>query len=309
MPASLPSTLGAVLIGGLFASMLGGMVNLQSMLYYRSYKKDPSPIKSLVLAVWLLDNLHTAFIWAALWIVLIQRYGNQDTDHIPWCISLTVITTAVVTVLVHCFFAHRVFLLSKRNLFMTVPVLALTLLRLVAATVSTWEMLHYRSFLMFRTHALWIFTLGLSVSSVVDILITSLLVYLFRTNRTGTGRFNHIIDKLILYGVEAGSITCLGTILSMIFWIIPPHNLVFLGIHVVIGKLYANSLLATLNTRESTRHHGSGQRAPVVYFERRPQFSTSDPSSKHSVEVADLQINVETRTNIQYDGGSVASSK
>ncbi|KAJ7207506.1 hypothetical protein GGX14DRAFT_116601 [Mycena pura] len=212
MSGSLPSTLGALLLGGLFASVLGGMVNLQGMLYYRSYKKDPSSIKLLVFAVWLLDNLHTGFIWGALWIALINRNGDTDTDPIPWCIALTLIITAVVTFLVQCFFAHRVYLISRRNLFMTVPVLALTLLRLVASCISTWKMLHNLSYHLFRVHALWVFTLGLAVSSVVDILLTSLLVYLFRTNRTETGHLNQTIDTLILYGVEAGSITwCIPT--------------------------------------------------------------------------------------------------
>ncbi|KAJ7207508.1 hypothetical protein GGX14DRAFT_455622 [Mycena pura] len=57
---------------------------------------------------------------------------------------------------------------------------------------------------------------------------------------------------------------------------LPPQNFVFLGTYFVIGKLYANSLLATLNTRESIRHDArnrhscpSGQRAaPVLYLKR-----------------------------------------
>ncbi|KAJ7207503.1 hypothetical protein GGX14DRAFT_543582 [Mycena pura] len=231
----------------------------------------------------------------------------------PGASVVQVLRSLIITV-ANSFFAHRVFLLSKKNLFMTVPVLALTLLRLVAATVSTWEMLHYHSFGLFRVHARWIFTLGLSVSSIVDILLTGLLVYLFRTNRTETGSLNHIIDKLILYGVEAGSITCIATIISMLFWVITPNNLIFLGVHVAIGKLYANSLLATLNTRKSIRHdaghcscdHGT----PVVYLERRPQKSPglAGSSNKLSGVVTDLQINVETRTNVQFDGRSIASS-
>ncbi|KAJ7360958.1 hypothetical protein DFH08DRAFT_842634 [Mycena albidolilacea] len=57
---------------------------------------------------------------------------------------------------------------------------------------------------MFRLKAQWIFTSGLAVSSAVDILTTALLVYFFRRNRTGTGRLNHVLDKLTLYGLETG---------------------------------------------------------------------------------------------------------
>ncbi|KAF7334288.1 hypothetical protein MSAN_02390400 [Mycena sanguinolenta] len=132
---SVPQTLGALLIGGLFATLLAGVVNLQTIFYFRTYQKDPLPVKVLISVVWLLDSLHTAFIWAGLWFFLVQNYGAQDRDRIPWCIAFTLIITALVTFLVHCFFAHRIFLLSKKNWFM----LVLTLLRLSASSVSTWE--------------------------------------------------------------------------------------------------------------------------------------------------------------------------
>ncbi|KAJ6541651.1 hypothetical protein B0H19DRAFT_1268620 [Mycena capillaripes] len=298
----IPRTLGAILVGGLFASVLAGMVNLQTVLYYRSYKKDPLPVKFLIFTVWVLDNLHTGFIWGGLWFCLIQNYSVADSvDSIPWCIALTVIITALVTFLVHCFFAHRIFLLSKRNWFMTLPILALTLLP--AASVSTWEMLRYRSFDAFRLHARWIFTLGLSVSSVVDILITCSLVYLFQKNRTEAGRLNHVLDKLIVYGLETGSLTCLGTIVAMLLWVITPHNLIFLGLYVVIGKLYANSLLVTLNTRKNIQLNPSRcsceHTGPILYLEPRtpksPGHGQDGPSKKIPAE---LQITVRTQTNV-----------
>ncbi|KAJ6479220.1 hypothetical protein C8R47DRAFT_1137425 [Mycena vitilis] len=314
----IPRTVGALLVGGLFASVLAGVVNLQTVLYYRSYRtRDPLLVKLLILVVWLLDNLHTGLIWGGLWDYLIQNYTSPNrVDSIPWCIALTVVVTAIVTFLVHCFLAHRIFLLSKRDWFMTLPVLALTLLRLVAASVSTWKMLHYRSFDLFRQHARWIWTLGLAVSSAVDILIAGLLVYLFQKNRTGSGRFNHVLDKLILYGLETGSLTCFGTVIAMLLWLTPPDNLIFLGVHVVIGKLYSNSLLVTLNTRKNiqprppTQCICNEQRTPVLYLEPRTQkvsgqYLDSGPSKLH----ADLEINVETQTNIHYDGASIGSSK
>jgi len=200
---------------------------------------------------------------------------------------------------------------------MTLPILALTLLRLVAASVSTWEMLRYRSFDMFRLKARWIFTLGLSVSSGVDVLITGLLVYLFRKNRTGTGRFNHVLDRLMLYGLETGSLTCLGTIITMLLWVITPKRLIFLGLHVVITKLYANSLLVTLNTRNHIqvgRSNASSdqhkEHNPVIFLEHRaPKSHGTLPDGLSDKMAPELQINVQTQTNVRYDGESIASFK
>jgi len=58
----------------------------------------------------------------------------------------------------------------------------------------------------------------------------------------------------------------------MLCWTIIPNNLIFMGLHFVIGKLYANSLLVTLNTREITREkirrarsNGSGEHGGAVH--------------------------------------------
>ncbi|KAJ6606787.1 hypothetical protein B0H10DRAFT_2074345 [Mycena sp. CBHHK59/15] len=311
MPApDIPTTLGALLIGSFFASVLSGIVNLQTVLYYRSYKKDPRGIKCLVFGVWFLDNIHTGFIWGGIWQYLIRNYGEHaKIDYIPWSIALTVVLTAIVTFLVHCFFAHRIFLLSKRNWFMASPVLALALLRLAAASVSTWEMFHYHSFDLFKLHARWIFTCGLSISSAVDIIIAGCLFYLFQSSRPEAGQLNQIIDKLMLYAFETGSLTCIGTIVSMICWVVIPRNLVFLGLHFVIGKLYANSLLVTLNTRKDIRRgrmSSSGDPAsPVLFLQPCPQKAFRQYLAGPSKGATNLQINVQTHTDVQFDSNSI----
>ncbi|KAJ7127785.1 hypothetical protein C8R44DRAFT_979380 [Mycena epipterygia] len=316
----IPTTVGAILIGGLFATLFAGMTNLQTMLYYRTYKKDPVPVKSLVFCVWLLDNLHTGFVWATLWHCLIEDYGQPEKINIiPWCIALTLLTE-LLTFLVHCFLAHRIFLLSKKNLFMTLPALVLTFIRLGASSASTWAMLHFQDFSLFQKHASWIFTLGLSLSSANDILTTGLLVFLFLSNKTGTGRLNHVLEKLIMNGLETGSLTCVGILVTMLCWVLASQVLIFLGLHFVMGKFYANSLLVTLNTRMNLHSHSRSAcscnetRGPIVFLEPRTPKATGKyldgPSTTNKVP-EDLQINVTVQTQMSvhrdYDAESISS--
>ncbi|XP_006459695.1 hypothetical protein AGABI2DRAFT_116655 [Agaricus bisporus var. bisporus H97] len=58
-----------------------------------------------------------------------------------------------------------------------------------------------------------------------------------------------LVDSTTIYALENGALTCFTTTASLICWLAMPKNLVFLGLHFVIGKLYANSLLASLNIR------------------------------------------------------------
>ncbi|KDR72001.1 hypothetical protein GALMADRAFT_126606 [Galerina marginata CBS 339.88] len=282
MVVDISKSFGALLIGGLFASTLSGFVIVQVFVYFKTYPADLTPLKSLVLAVWFLDTCHTAFIWSALWGYLIDNYGAPDKiDVIHWNLALTIVMTAILTFLVHLFFAYRIFMLSKKNYYLTTPIVILAILRLVSASVTTAEMLHYGTFSQFREKIRWVFTTGLALSTTVDVLITTSLIVLLQTSRTDAANLNAIIDSLIKYSFETGTLTCAGTVISMICWLTMPTNLIFMGLHFVIGKFYANSLLVTLNMRANIRRSRSqtskDYNAPVHLFDtRRRHTSESD---------------------------------
>jgi len=265
MSVNIATTFGALLLGGLYASLLSGMVAIQVIIYFKTYQGDRTRIKVLVLVVWILDAMHTGLMWGGLWDMLIGNFGQAEhIDFLPWAISSTVAVTGVLTFLVHCFFSHRIFMLSRRNWFLVVPILLIALARIASASLTTAELILLKSLTEFKKHFHWNFTLGLALSSVVDILITGSLFFLLKTSRTTDFNLNAVIDSLILYAFETGSLTTAGTIVAMICWLVMPYNLIFMGLHLVIAKFYANSLLVTLNTRRnlrrarsSTTHHGS----------------------------------------------------
>ncbi|KAF5366606.1 hypothetical protein D9758_008942 [Tetrapyrgos nigripes] len=293
----IPRTYGALLIGALFASILSGAVAVQSLIYQKMYPRDPRSIKLLVFLIWSLDTFHTGLIWGSLWKHFITDYGfSAEIDHIPWTLALSIVFTAVLTFSVHCFFANRIYMLSKRSWILTIPIVLLAVLRLISAAGTTVEMMILQSFSNFRHEVRWLFTLGLALSSGVDILITVSLFYLLQSSRTEGGRFNGVIDSLILYTFETGSITSAATVVSMICWIVAPTNLIFMGLHFVISKLYANSLLVTLNTRKNLRNRNrsvSGSGSPnnnqaLILEARRAQGQNSATDSAFHVKSTEV---------------------
>ncbi|KAJ3842340.1 hypothetical protein F5878DRAFT_607964 [Lentinula raphanica] len=310
-------TFGALLIGSLSASFLSGAVTIQSLVYHKLYPTDEAALKILVLAIWLLDACHTGFIWASQWEYFIAFYGNEGKiDYIPTTLALSIATTGILTFLVQSFFAHRIFLLSKRKWSVVAPVVIFAVLRLMSAAATTGTMLHYRSFIQFRDNVRWLFTLGLALSSMVDIWITSSLFILLKRSKLEGGSLDGVIDTLILYTFETGSVTCAATVVSMICWIVIPTELIFMALHFVIGKFYATSLLVTLNTRRGLRDvqsrgsssRSGGRRAAFVLDNRRATRISKDgfigSSSQTRYQdvgkgtVTELQINVER--SIQY---------
>ncbi|KAI0714548.1 hypothetical protein C8Q76DRAFT_727080 [Earliella scabrosa] len=254
--ADVSDTIGAILVGALVSALLSGTVTTQTFVYLKIYGGDDYRRNILIVCtLWLLDTLHLSMAFASAWIYLIQNWGNDHIyDFIPWTIALTVALTAVVTLISHCFFAHRVYILSGCSWWLTLPILVLAVGRLAAALVSTSEMITLRSYEAFVDQVGWVFTTGLSLSTSVDVLITVSLIALLQRSRTGFSTItDHLIDVVTLYTVETGLVTSITTAVSLICWLIMPRNLIFLALHFSISKLYATSTLATLNARKSLR--------------------------------------------------------
>ncbi|KAF8079374.1 hypothetical protein FPV67DRAFT_114924 [Lyophyllum atratum] len=282
------STYGALLLGASIAFALSGVVGLQCVIYFKMYSEDLAQVKTLVCAVWTLDLTHSAFLITSLINYFITSFGNREhVDYIPWSIAFTVVVTAIQTFLAHCFFAQKIFRCepldpspysvlmimplveaSNNNWFITGPIFVLALLRLLAASVSTVEMVHLHQYSAFtQRYPGWVFTTGLSLSAGTDVIITGWLCYFLREmrGRMGSTIMIQLVDTLTLYTIETGALTSVATIASLICWLTMPTNLIFLGLHFVIGKLYANSLLASLNTRKELRRMRSHQR-PVLHL-------------------------------------------
>jgi len=309
MRATVENTYGALLLGAFLACGLSGIVTVQSFLYIKLYPKDATRTKFIVGTVWFLDTLHTCLVMASIWNYLIPHFGDVPrVDFIPWTVAMSIAVTAILTIIVHCFLARRIYRLTKRDWRITAPILILAVLRLCAACVTTAEMIRLQSFRSFSRQFRWVFTLGLALSSAADVLITVTLCYKLRSSRTGSLGIDNIIDSLVLYTLENGSFTCAGTVLSMICWLTMPRNRLFLALHFMIAKLYANSLLATLNTRKTLRDTQlktmpSGDQVRPVIFSSGSRRGHVHSGSEDSATVVDqkLQISVQKTIDTRFD--------
>ncbi|RPD54052.1 hypothetical protein L227DRAFT_512303 [Lentinus tigrinus ALCF2SS1-6] len=255
--SNLKTSLGALILGGMVCTGLTGVVAMQTTLYFRLFSKDSWSAKMKVrgrpalISMIVLDLLHTFMVATANYMYFVSNFGESDvTDN------------------AFCFFVFRLFKLSKGNYWITAPIVSPSLHRHVLP-----RRIRLGSFYEFGVHYRWVFTLGLVLSCVVDFLITSGLCFYLRRSRTGTGRFDHILDSVTLYTVENGLLTSVTTVVSLIFWLAKPHVLVYLGLHFAISKLYANSFLASMNARkilraQSESQSGSGHRLPVIFTSR-----------------------------------------
>ncbi|KAG6828117.1 hypothetical protein H0H92_009138 [Tricholoma furcatifolium] len=138
---------GALVLGGFIATWLSGMVTVQTLLYFKLYPLDTPILKALVPLRFrsvkvdvfdrALDFTHSGLVITSVWSYVIQDFENAAAiDDIHVLLAITFIFTAIVTFIVHCFFVHRIFLLSRGSWIMTMPILFLAICSAAATCVE-----------------------------------------------------------------------------------------------------------------------------------------------------------------------------
>ncbi|OJA11070.1 hypothetical protein AZE42_06925 [Rhizopogon vesiculosus] len=86
-----------------------------------------------------------------------------------------------------------------------------------------------------------------------DVCITIALCVLLHGNRSPVIETNVLVNTLIVYAINRCLLTSVVAVAEVIAFAISPASLWFIAIDFVIGKLYANSFLASLNSRSALR--------------------------------------------------------
>ncbi|CAL1699892.1 unnamed protein product [Somion occarium] len=283
---------------------------MQVFLYYKFYSRDPLHFRLLVALTWVSDLVHTGMACSSNWSYLIGHFGDEQIiDSIIWPITVTIALTAIIIFFVQSFLAYRIFTLSKRNWIFTTPIAALAVLRLATALVSTSKMIQLKRYSLFVESISWVFTLSLSLGTAVDVLITVTLCWYLNQSRTGFKSMETIIDSIMLYTIETGLLTSVMTVLSLICWLTMSHNLIFLGLHFAISKLYANMLLATLNARKIIRKQ-SDYSMSVVLPNNRHRFgpraeSPIPPGMQSPAKTVEICVEESVHNHVDAYSGQV----
>ncbi|KJA22397.1 hypothetical protein HYPSUDRAFT_656476 [Hypholoma sublateritium FD-334 SS-4] len=87
----------------------------------------------------------------------------------------------------------------------------------------------------------------------VDSLIAVSLCILLVRNRTGFKQTDSVVSRLMLFTINTGLLTSIAAVACFVTYAIWPQRFIFMGIYFALSKLYANSLLASLNARNVLR--------------------------------------------------------
>jgi len=254
----LASTVGALLLGTLVTAVGFGITTMQTYMYMSRFPRDPKIMRWTVWTLLFLDTTHVTLSWHMVYYYLILNYNNPIAlQSSVWSFDITVVITALITVIVHTFYARRVFILGGRQWFLTIVILTLSAMRLIFGTIVTVRLFELRLLALVPGKIGIEVGTGLGAGTLADFIITVSLVWYLRTHRSGfNSRTDNLLDKIIFWTVNNGLLTTIVGLIVILTCIIMPYNMIYLAVHLLLSKLYANALLATLNFRKA--HRGAG---------------------------------------------------
>ncbi|KAJ8090192.1 hypothetical protein PM082_018782 [Marasmius tenuissimus] len=257
-------TFGAALVGVLIASIFYGVSVIQTYIYF-VVKPSETPrerhdgwcMKSLVGSVFVFDTIHQIFICHTIYTYLVLDAGDPlALNTVVWSLLAEVLFNGLIGFLVQSFLTWRVWLLSKRNYWLTAPAFLLVLAEfgcIIAFGIKA--LVFVRTFADLATMK-WLSILVNALAAAGDVYITGSLSFLLHRSRTGFQRSDAIITKLIHFTVNTGLLTTCCAVGSLISILAAPTTFIYIAFFFTIGRLYANSLMCTLNARSYIRNSG-----------------------------------------------------
>ncbi|KAF8177934.1 hypothetical protein K438DRAFT_1978250 [Mycena galopus ATCC 62051] len=250
---------GPLFIGTFLTWALLGSLTIQLYDYHNtSRRSDRVAIQILVYGVFIVELLQTSLITHSNWVTLIAKWGNTAAiADTPWSSTTTPVINGFVAACVQCFFAWRIWTLSRTTVARatTALIVAVAAMQLAASAAVTGEYTllnrdYSRLLSVSRAAETW-----LAGSLVCDsvIAIAMVIILIQAQHRSRFKSTETILNRLIINTIETGAITAGLALIELILFHVYPSDFYHVTLEYVLGRMYSNVLLASLNGRHRSR--------------------------------------------------------
>jgi len=247
---------GPMLLGHLFNYALLGVLSIQVYIYCLSFPHDKAHIRALVYFVFFVDILQTCFASHYAWYVLASGWGDPSVLRItPWTLAAIPPLAGIIACVVQLFFTWRIWILGQGNK-LFIPFLLLIAVAAVGSCVAAFYSGVVSAAIRDVAKAYELdtpVTVWLAGSMACDVVIAVTLVYQLSSRKSeGFSSVNHILHRASRMAIETGAVTSVIVIIELVLFLQSALTSWYFMLGMVIGKVYSNSLLATLNSRSKT---------------------------------------------------------
>ncbi|KAJ3753089.1 hypothetical protein EV360DRAFT_88114 [Lentinula raphanica] len=297
---SLNETMGAAFIGMTVAGLLLGISSLQAYIYFTT-SSDSRPLRYLVGLVVLFDFVHQALITHTMYYYLISNYGKPAVLGLAvWSLLAEVLFNGFTAFCVQSFLTWKIWRLSNYNIWITGLVTALVLAEFgCVVAFGIIALVRVRTFVELAADLKGLSVTVNAFAAAGDVLIAAILTWLLQSSKTGfeRSRSDTMLNKLTIYAVNTGALTSLFAVASLISILAAPNTFIYISFFFCMGRLYTNSLLASLNARKKIRGEGENVQTTSRNFSFQTK-SLTKPSSFISFaskkRPGDISIQIDT---------------
>ncbi|KAI9452297.1 hypothetical protein BJY52DRAFT_942706 [Lactarius psammicola] len=242
------------MLGVLWNWTLYGVLVVQLYVYSYNFPEDRTLLKLLVYSVFLVETLQTALSGADMYYWFVSGFGNMDHLASAYVSAFDVpIIGSIVSLTVQFFFVYRIWILSGRSSWFLCLIICLSSTADAVAAfyggIYTFVLGKFASGRMLKILALtW-----LSGNALSDILIAGLMLYHLGRRRKDGYFSNHALSRVVRLTVETNVLTATVGIIALVTVAVFPDKTWFTCPMAILGKLYSNTLLVSLNNRISIR--------------------------------------------------------
>ncbi|KAG1755972.1 hypothetical protein EDB19DRAFT_445036 [Suillus lakei] len=245
---------GPGVIGYIFALWMFGISVGQMAFYLKAFVNDYRGIKVVVIIVFVLDLFHTYCTSALFWKLLVNCHRNTSPQCLllPWEMFAGIFLSSTISVIVQCFYAYRVWIVSDKNWKLTGSVLVTALGQYGLGIVIMVTTAQTRSAAAFFTSPFEI--PYAAASAICDVMISGSCLFYLRPGRTGIKRPSNHMQRLIVVSLQMGVFTSLVAVVWLLLYFTQGARF-WTGVpSAILSKSNVNSMLAVLNARKSIRN-------------------------------------------------------
>ncbi|CAG7853224.1 SubName: Full=Uncharacterized protein {ECO:0000313/EMBL:CCA72913.1} [Serendipita indica DSM 11827] len=239
---------------GTFADLfLQGILAAQTANYFSYRDADGSHRRFawLVIVLTILCLLKSAQNITIVWDTVIAAFANPDVSMMlvatNWWHYTTSLSTALIATFVQCFFVYRYWMLTKRWYVCAVMVVGMVISLIAAILV-----IHYLRLIQHATIKKWSLVHFVAAITVDTLITAGTALHLYK-KKTSIQSTSEMIDRLVRMTWQTALPPTLCVIVNAVVLETRPLELTHIAFNMVLPKLYAVSLLYTLNIRNEMR--------------------------------------------------------
>lgn len=239
--------------------------------YFQSHSShDTSSTKAVVAILGFLSTVQVAFLSHQVYFDYVNLFGEtSDLDRILFSAPVQLLAIFLVSFVAQIFFASRIWMITKRSFWCTVPVVLLSFLQLGAGVAQGLLVFELRQYSKLHSTAAVSSTQS-GATAACDVVITVILCWVLHDARSSvrksfSGRSFQLrpsgkafktemtINRLIAYAIERGAATSACALLNLAFFVGKPDTFIFMVFLEPSCPLYLISVVSMLANRTSLR--------------------------------------------------------